>query len=210
MQQLVRYVTAGHFFYFRGVVPPKKNPREIDAKLLRRYEVEQHPWTRSRRKQAGIAAVHYLRYKSEFVLLATRGRHRLFLDHEETLADIRRTSFRAFGYAVRHTLTQNVRVYDGRKVRSPRWHTLVRLDRDTFKDLRAHFVEIACRRTSQALERELRSVPFEPYRPVREQLLTVLRAVNRKRKARGLERVPYTAIRSRHRVVRPFGEQAAA
>lgn len=50
-------------------------------------------------------------------------------------------------------------------------------------------------------------IPFEPYAPVRRQLLNILRAVNRVRQAAGFESVPVSALRLRRRVVRPFGEK---
>jgi hypothetical protein len=58
-----------------------------------------------------------------------------------------------------------------------------------------------------------KALPFEPYAPVRSQLLCILRAVNRARAAAGLPEVPRTCLRLRRRVVRPFeppGESAAA
>jgi hypothetical protein len=63
-----------------------------------------------------------------------------------------------------------------------KWHTLVRLDTETYKNLKAYMTELATKRSKEDLEDAFRSVWFQPYRPVREQLLNIHRAVNRKRK----------------------------
>lgn len=47
-------------------------------------------------------------------------------------------------------------------------------------------------------------MPFEPYAPVRRQLLALRRAVNWRRKLAGLEPVPVTGIRLKRRIYRPF------
>jgi len=51
---------------------------------------------------------------------------------------------------------------------------------------------------------ELSVVPFEPYAPVRRQLLNLLRGINRVRQQAGFEALPPTCLRLRRRVVRPF------
>jgi hypothetical protein len=50
-----------------------------------------------------------------------------------------------------------------------------------------------------------RTMPFEPYAPVRDQIRILLRAVNRKRKVAGLELVPWDAPRHRLASLAPFG-----
>jgi hypothetical protein len=57
------------------------------------------------------------------------------------------------------------------------------------------------------LEGALRSLPFEPYAPVRRQYLELLRLVNKRRKAAGLAVAPFTALRLRRRSVLPFGDR---
>jgi len=65
-------------------------------------------------------------------------------------------------------------------------------------------MELALRKSVEHLCVEFRRVPFEPYAPIRRQLLNILRAVNGKRKAAAKDPVPTTALRLRRRVVRPF------
>jgi len=51
-----------------------------------------------------------------------------------------------------------------------------------------------------------RSLPFEPYAPVRRQLLNLLRAVNRERGRAGFELLTTSALRLSRRGVKPFAE----
>ena len=54
---------------------------------------------------------------------------------------------------------------------------------------------------------EFARVRFEPYAPVRRQLLNILRAVNRARHEAGFEAVPASVLRLRRRIVKPFGQE---
>ena len=47
--------------------------------------------------------------------------------------------------------------------------------------------------------------PFEPYAPVRRQLLNIFRAVNGKRKEAGFSRLAVEVLPLRRRIVKPFG-----
>jgi hypothetical protein len=58
--------------------------------------------------------------------------------------------------------------------------------------------------------RQFRRLPFQPYAPVRRQLLELLRGVNEHRRVAGVERVPVTAIRWKRWIVKPFGENSAS
>jgi hypothetical protein len=52
------------------------------------------------------------------------------------------------------------------------------------------------------------ALPFAGFGPVRQQLLTVLRAINRKRRKAGFELVPVTALRLSRRSLKVFVEGA--
>lgn len=126
-------------------------------------------WARARRKRAGSASVQHLRYGQFFVLIATHGRHRFFEDEAEQIRDAREVSIKFAGYSISRR-----RSHDGSL-----WHTHVRVERETYKELKAHLLDLATRRSPSALTAELQAVPFEPYAPVRRQLLNILRAMNR-------------------------------
>lgn len=200
VEQLVRYVNTGHYFYVTGCIPLDKVSAQVDRKLLDRYRIMMPRWERSRRKRAGIASVHYLRFERFFVLLATHGQHPYFEAHSpEQIHDCRRIGIKFNGYSIRHGCCQ----------RTGKWHTLVRLDKPTYVALKSHFLELALRRSVEKLADEFWAVGFQPYRPVREQLLAILRATNAKRKRAGL---PVLAagqcIRDKRRITKPFGEQS--
>jgi hypothetical protein len=81
IQQLaVGYCAKGYHFYALGEIPPEKDPAHVDAKLVERYGVDLSYTTRCRRKQQGAASVQYVRYNDVFVLIATHGIHRFWLN----------------------------------------------------------------------------------------------------------------------------------
>lgn len=195
VQQLaVAYVTHGYWFYVTGRVPDHKDPDHVDRKIIRQYGIDVSKWARTRRKKAGEARVQYLRYERFFVLLATHGQHPFFAAEGKQVRDIRRCPLHFRGYAIgcRHGR-------DGRK-----WHPSVRIDRELYRGLKGHFLALAGQRSVEELCRELRALPFAPYAPIRNQLLGLLRAVNRCRQAAGLEGVPPAALCLRRLPVKPF------
>src|SRR5262245_33019035 len=185
-QLAVSYVGSGFWFYKTGRIPDRKDPTRTDKRLLSRYRVDISKWARARRKQAGLGNVHYLRHEHFFVLLASHGAHRFFTD--EDFKDCRRVPIRVFGYEVSFRMG-----VDGKG------HPSVRISREEYKRAMAYFESIACRRSAIALGRELGALPWEPYAPVRRQLLKILRAVNLIRATRGLAELSHTVLRLRFR-----------
>lgn len=187
IQQLaVGYVCRGFVFFAMGRIPAGKDPSKVDAKLLRSYGVDVSRWERARRKRAGYANVHYLRFDRTFVLVASHGRHPFF--EREAVKDCRRTPIRVFGYSVS---------FRNR-------HASVRIDQRQFAILKSFFLDVACAWSPERIERELRGLPFLAYSPVRRQLVILWRAISRKRIAAGLEPVSKLALRFERRQVRVF------
>jgi len=83
----------------------------------------------------------------------------------------------------------------------------VRIEQEEYKRLKAYFLDLSCRRTVPTLWAEFRAVPFVPFAPVRQRLLCIWRAVNRKRKTAGYQGLSVEWVPWRRPVVRPF-EQA--
>ena len=195
VQQLaVAYVANGYWFYVTGWIPPGKSPEDVDRKLIDRYGIDVSKWTRCRRKKAGLANVQYLRHDRFFVLLATHGAHPFFAAEGKLVRDIRRQPLHFMGYSVSCRKGRN----------GLTWHPSVRIERECFRELKSHLTAKAVRCSTDELTSELRSLPFEPYAPVRDQLRTLRRAVNRSRQAAGLEPVPAEVMRRRRRPVKPF------
>jgi hypothetical protein len=200
VQQLaVSYVANGYWFYVTGIIPEGKDPRRVDEKLISKYELDISKFARARRKAAGQANVQYLRHRRFFVLLSTHGTHKFFLPIEEggegeRIRDCRKAPVHFASYAVSYRAG----------------HAHVRIERETFKDLKAYCLEKACHWSPERIEAMLRGVPFEPYAPVRGQMFEILRSVNRLRKTAGLESVPVGCLRLRRKICRPFQEAAGA
>jgi len=85
-----------------------------------------------------------------------------------------------------------------------RWHASVRIERRTYAKLKCQLQAQATRLTVEELVSQLRALPFAPYAPVRHQLWAIVRAINRRRKAAGIEMLPRNAVIGSRRVVRPF------
>ncbi|HRZ58802.1 MAG TPA: hypothetical protein P5525_25470, partial [Candidatus Paceibacterota bacterium] len=197
IQQLaVAYVSHGYYFYVSGLIPAHKTPADTDAKIIRQYGIAVSKWSRARRKKAGQANVQYLRYGRFFVILATHGEQPFFDAEARQLRDIRVQPLHCFGYSIG--------CRPGR--RDGIFHASVRIDQSLYRELKGRFEGAAVNRSVDDLCRELRSVSFEPYAPVRDQLRGLLRAINRRRRAAGCEPVPATALRNWRSPVKPFAE----
>jgi len=187
-QVAVCYIGRGYFFYVTGLIPRRKDPKDVDRKFIERYGLRLSKWARARRRRAGTAGIQYIRLGRFFALLATEGKHRFFEDEAANLRDARRVSLKVGGYSISH--------------RGGRPH--VRIRQEEYLNLKAYLLELAPRHSAAQMADEFSKIAFEPYAPVRQQLFTILRAVNRARKAAGLEPVPWTCIRLKRRIYRPF------
>lgn len=199
VQQLaVAYLTHGYYFYVTGWIPAHKHPLRPDRKILAAYDIEISKWTRTRRKQEGRANVHYLRYQRFYIIIASHGVHPFFAAEAMRLRDVRRQPVSFMGYSI-----------GCRRARGGgEYHASVRINRERFAELKRRFQAVAVHRTVEELCSDLRLLPFEPYAPVRCQLCSLVRTINRQRKVAGLELVPVTALRLHRSSVRPFEEMS--
>lgn len=187
-QLAVSYLGNGYWFYVTGRIPGDKEPRAVDEKLIHRYGIDVSKWARARRKRAGLANLQYLRHERFFVLLATCGRHHFFEEEARSIRDARKTPIRFHGYSISHR----------------GGHSHVRIEQGEYKRLKAYFEDLAVRRSADRLAEELGRLRFEPYAPVRRQLLNILRSVNELRKRAGYDPLPKDCFQFRRRVNRPF------
>ena len=206
VQQLAcHYLPHGYRWYVTGLIPEHKNPAKTDEKILTTYGIARSKRQRARNKELGQANLHYLRFERFFVILASEGRHEFFEREGDRIRDIRRVPIRFWGYSIsyrRGGKTRSGEVDSG-------WHSHVQIDRERYKEERAYLLERSLRLPAEELAGELRGLPFEPYAPVRRQMLLLLRAVNAKRKTAGLDQLPSEVLRLRRRVVKPFEPPAA-
>lgn len=194
------YLRHGYWFYVTGCIPAGKDPRTVDAKLIEKYGIAVSESTRARRKQAGVANLQYLRHERFFVLLATKGRHRFFADEAAQIRDIRRVPLKFSGYSISYRRGGRARAGHN----DPSWHAHVRIHRPQWLELVAQFRELARRRDPTSLAHAIYHLPYEPYAPIRRQLLVLLRSLNRQRQELGYAPLPQEILPLRRRVVRPF------
>jgi hypothetical protein len=171
-----------YWFVVKGVLPPDTDRERIDRQLLEKYEVpatkDQAYQLRKRAKTDGQprATVRYLRFEQHFLLMATEGRS--VFHAERQFQDLRRVPLELFGYSL--------------GFRNDR--ASVRIGDEQFRILKEHFRGIAVRYPCERLGEEINSLPFLRYAPVRDQLLQLVRVVNRTRAAWGLAPIPRDAV----------------
>ena len=194
-------VRHGYWFYVTGTIPEGKDPREVDAKIMAKYDIGCSRWTRARRKKKGQANVHYVRHQDFFVMFATRGEHAWFEQEQwgcevkrskagSRIRDIRKEPLSRGGYSI------SFKECSG----TGRGHVAVRIHPEEYRDLKAYFLQLSTHRSVAKLTSELRRFPFEPYAGIRQQRWNILQAVNKARKRAGFEQVDPAVLRKKRRV----------
>lgn len=189
LPEFVQYVAVsmvgrGYFFYVQGEIPGGKDPAAVDAKLGERYGVTRSKTKRNRRKRAGLANVLYARLGRFFVLAATHGESPFFTEEAKRVRDARETPIKFAGYSIGYRRGQGT------------WHPSVRIELNRYRELKAHFLALAPHWSPESLAAEFRRrADFEPYAPVRAQLFSILRGVNRARILAGREPIVGALLR---------------
>ena len=200
------YLPHGYWFYVSGLIPEHKIPELVDRKLIDKYGIAVSRQTRLRRKKAGQANIQYVRFGRYWLLLATQGAHHFFALEQKNIRDVRKIPILFEGYSISVKRGGWLRRRDPLMPRRPdkRLRVRVQISRDRYADLKAYFLSIATRCSETYLARELFRVAFEPYARIRQQMLNILRLINRARHESGQDRVTTDAIRCRRRIVKPF------
>ena len=194
------YLPHGYWFYVTGWIPEGKDPRRVDAKLIEKYGANLSRAARSRRKRLGYANIQYLRCGRFFVLIATHGKHQFFEEEAGCIHDIRHVPLKFTGYSISYR--RGNRTADGKP--DFQWHSHVEIEREWYKLFQARYYDAAIQDSIKQLVLRFFHFPFEPYAPIRRQMLKLLKMVNTVRHKAGLEVLPYTVLPLRRRVVRPF------
>lgn len=190
------YLPHGYLFYVMGRVPEGKEPEDVDRKLIEKYGIALSRRSRSYRKSRGEANVQYLRYDRQFLLMATHGEHRFWVEEGDQIRDARKQPIHLGPYAI-----SVKRGHDGRT------HSHVRIARKPFVELKALFGELAVHRSEERMREEFARLDFEAFAPVRRQLYELLRLVNRRRKEAGLGLLPFDALQFRKTCARRYTPQ---
>ncbi len=204
IQQLVVHLRNGYWFYAQGRVPEAKRVDLVDEKLLDKYDIRLSKYQRARRKALGRYNVQYLRFGRTWFLLATHGLHprdkpgkpaeeNFHHAERKNIRDARKCSLRVEGYSLSY-----------RRSKDGKFHVLVSIDNTSYKELRDYLVSAASKRSLGWCVCQIWNTPYEPYEPVRNQLRTIVRQMNERRKRAGKEVIPYKFIPWKRKIVRPF------
>lgn len=207
VQQLASaYLPHGYWFYVLGEIPEHKDPLEVDAKLISKYGIAVSRQTKARRKQRGLANLHYLRFDRTFVLLATHGKHPFHEEEKRNIRDVRRVPIKFAGYSisVKRGGYKRKASPSSPAIRDNKLRVRVQIGREEYRELKAYLLDIAPHRDVEQLEHALYTLPYEPYAPVRQQLLNLVRLVNKVRKAARKAPVSPKVLRYRRQIVKPF------
>ena len=196
----------GYFFFVQGTLSDGKDPRALDAKLLTKYDVAKSEGARRWRKSQGLGNVQYVRYQKHWILLATHGDHPIREGEGVNLKDARRVPIRIGDYALYVKRGNYLKRNPDDEAATPdgKWRVRVMIAREPYRELCAYFLSIACHLRVNTLAEELFLLPYEPYAPIRKQLLKLLRLINAKRQASGFTKVPPSCLRYKRTIVKAF------
>ncbi len=194
LSQLQRLVGNGYYFYFMDELKTGKDPTKLDEKLIDKWDLNRPYWKREKRRRGKAPSIWYLRYGRVYLLIATHGKsqngepHPFFLEYENTYLDIRKTALNFHGYTIRYPVSKET----GR----PKF--FVRLDKEAYLAARDEILRksISARyRTRETLEASIRSLPYQWYRPVREQVKRIVREANKRRRYAGFAPIKMSSRR---------------
>ena len=140
--------------------------------------------------------MHYLRYQRRFLLLATHGFHPFYDDEAQSIRDARRIPIKFEGYSISVAKGGFLQKASEAVValRDTKWRVRVQIERELYRGLKAYFEDIASAGRPANWRAELADLPFEPYAPVRQQLLNLVRYINQRRKAANLEPLGFSVL----------------
>ena len=203
------YLPHGYWFYVSGRVPEGKPPHVADRKLMEKYGVALSRGQRARRKQAGVANLHYVRFDRDWLLLATHGNHRFFVEEGDRVRDVRKHPIHFAGYSLTVRKGEYLRKEEGAAAVDGRYRVRVQIAREQLRIIKPHLLQLCIRRSSEWLAYELWNLPFEPYAPIRKQLLGILRMINVKRHAASQLQISPHVLRYQRVIVKPFARATA-
>lgn len=145
-QQLALLITHGYTHWVSGVIPPDKDPREIDAKLLAKYEINVSGKSRVTAKKKGRTRLQYLRLGRLFVIAATPDDgHHIFFEYE-------RKSLRSFKTSPFKYNSHSISLRNG--------HPHVRIPADAYKFTKRYFTQMATIRSLDWWHRKIWAFPL--------------------------------------------------
>ena len=223
IQQVVcGWVRNGYVFYVHVLIPEDKNPYFVDRKLLCRYAIAMKASRRRSRKNRGVIRIAYVRHGRNALMLATHGRHE---ETKEGWLDWRATEGRnirdcsrgqpikVYGYSIYYVrggyvLNRTKTNPSGPPERDYEYHVRAQISRKFIAEISRHLLAHATRRDEEWFASQFWHLPFEPFAPVRKQLLKCLMQVNQARRKAGLSKLPTEIIRFRRDIVKVYRDRA--
>jgi hypothetical protein len=147
----VNYISRGYYYCVKGEIREHKDPAKTDQKIINHYDIARSKWAKARLRKRGQASVQYVRYERQFVILATQGEHRFFVEEAKNIRDVRRVPLVVGGYSISY-----------RQV-GERARVSVRITHEDFQRLKAHFVRQSVRSSVEELAHELLSLSVLRY-----------------------------------------------
>lgn len=192
VQRVVVLAQKGHLYFVQGTVPEQKSCEALDEKFLAKYDLRKTRRQRAYRKQLGLPNGHYFRHGRAWVSMATSREFFLEVDARESVLDLRETPIRVGGYSI--SLRRDG---SARRRGEHRYRASVRLDRETYVELRAYFEDLAVHRSKEWLTAEVwnLSTRWQSYAPVYRQFRAILNRANGRRKEAGFDPVPRSCVR---------------
>lgn len=80
-QVALSYLRHGYWWYVTGIVPERKEPLEIDHKILSKYDIRKDWRFIAHNRARNIANLQYIRHDRFYLIMATKGFHE-FKDRE--------------------------------------------------------------------------------------------------------------------------------
>jgi hypothetical protein len=199
---IVNYMTHGFYFYSGVPGPGKGEWDKVDRNIVVKYGLTASPEEWSVRRLSGQAKTQYVRFGNFAVVLSTYGIGRFF-ESESDIRDFRRDPLRVGDYSVSLKYDNALLAKGEKKLRGS-----VRIHPEAYRRVKAHMVCSAKRWSQEECERHFQTLPFEPYAPVRRQLLNLWRRANRLRGEASLEKMAITCVRLKRRKVKVYREGA--
>jgi hypothetical protein len=210
VQQIaVGYVRHGYAFFVKGRVPRGKDPLDVDEKLMSLYGIRRTKDSRYKRKKMGLANLQYIRFERDWVMLATSGQHEWYQTERANIRDVRRVPLVVCGYSI--TLADGGNRLNRDKTpgvlgpeKDTKKRVRIQISKARYRELKAELLLHARNRSEEWYRMRFYHVGFEPYAPIRQQLLELLRLVNKARGTHGLKKIAPDCIRYHRKPVKVF------
>ncbi len=183
-------------------------PDEQDARIIDKLGLNISRFTRSRRKAAGEAPIHYIRHENTRIILTTNPGNPRFFDYASSTNP--ETGERVGFY--RNVMMAPLTIpfaWRGKlfayAIGLSRGKVRTRIEKRSYLRLKKYYVSQATKKPIHWFVREFYLTIFEPYGGVQVQLHAIKRAVNEARRVAGISgRVPDEAIPTRLRPIKVY------